>query len=266
MELPAADLVDASLLGEFSIKGSPTSVLPLKRGHINDTYVSTWSTGARYIHQRVNSKIFRDVPALMRNVAAVLAHWRLKAKSDRSGLGLRPLEIVPTTTGGEFLLTSAGEYWRSYRFVEGTRAVDFCRSAAEAREAARAFSKFQEYLLDFDASQLTEVIPGFHDTTARLEQLRVAAEQDPCGRAVVARQLTSQILSRADRARAVVQGLRTGVIPLRVTHNDLKINNVLFDEEGTQAVTVVDLDTCMPGSLLYDWGPDAVYGSPLRRG
>jgi hypothetical protein len=247
-------VVDYRILEAFQISGEPLSFEPLKRGHINDTYVSRWSSGKRYIHQQINSKVFKDVPGLMRNVQRVLAHWRAKAAADRSTTGLRPLELVPTVTGGALYEGGDLGYWRTYQFVEGTRGIDFCRAPSEAREAARAFSKFQEYLLDCSTQGLIEVIPGFHDTPKRLQQLRDAATRDPVGRLRAASRLVEVALQHSERAAAITDGVTSGAIPLRVTHNDLKVNNVLFDDEGRQAVTVVDLDTCMPGSLLYDFG------------
>ena len=209
-----------------------TDVSRYGSGHINDTFKVETASGVRYILQRVNTDIFPP-EMLKENVIRVTEH--LKAK------GIKSLEVI----GYE-------NPWRLYAFLEGYQSVDLVTNPAEAELAAGAFAKFQNDLADLPAPRLGDIIPKFHDTVNRLKLLDEAAAADVKGRkASVAAELAF-IDARREEAAKIVTMMANGEIPERITHNDTKINNVMLAADGTNVV--IDLDTTMPGSALYDFG------------
>lgn len=236
----------------FALEGELRDCSPFRRGHIHDTYVSTWSTPEgprRFLHQRMNREVFHDIPGLMHNIQAItehLAHTREEGAAEA-------LQLVPTR-GGESWLQHASGAWRTYVFVEGTESFDLCTGADQARAAAAAFAHFQSQLRGFDASLLRETIPHFFSTPHRLRQLREAVEEDAAGRGAGCGDEIAFAMARAAEAGVVEDHLASGAIPRRVVHGDTKLNNVLFDVESGEARCIVDLDTCMPGYSLYDFG------------
>lgn len=201
-------------------------------GHINDTFKVETASGVRYILQRVNTDIFPP-DILKANVVRVTEF--LKAK------GIKSLEVV----GYE-------NPWRLYAFLEGYKSIDLVTNPAEAELAAGAFAKFQNDLADLPAPRLGDIIPKFHDTVDRLRQLDEAAQKDVKGRKALVAEELAFIDARREEAAKIVTMMETGEIPERITHNDTKINNVMLAEDGTNVV--IDLDTTMPGSALYDFG------------
>lgn len=201
-------------------------------GHINDTFKVETASGARYILQRVNTDIFPP-DILKANVVRVTEF--LKAK------GIKSLEVI----GYE-------NPWRLYAFLEGYKSIDLVTNPAEAELAAGAFAKFQNDLADLPAPRLGDIIPKFHDTVDRLRQLDEAAQKDVKGRKALVAEELAFIDARREEAAKIVTMMEKGEIPERITHNDTKINNVMLAEDGTNVV--IDLDTTMPGSALYDFG------------
>jgi thiamine kinase-like enzyme len=201
-------------------------------GHINDTFKVETASGARYILQRVNTDIFPP-DILKANVVRVTEF--LKAK------GIKSLEVV----GYE-------NPWRLYAFLEGYKSIDLVTNPAEAELAAGAFAKFQNDLADLPAPRLGDIIPKFHNTVDRLRQLDEAAQKDVKGRKALVAEELAFIDARREEAAKIVTMMEKGEIPERITHNDTKINNVMLAEDGTNVV--IDLDTTMPGSALYDFG------------
>ncbi len=245
-----------SAIEEFAIPGQCTGLEPYERGHIHDTYISTWKRGEdsrRYLHQRINDKVFHDIPALMHNIERVTRHLGQKRPGEHHADGLRMLQLVPTKLGRSFLAAPSGP-WRTYRYVEGTETFDRCESAEQAFAAARAFGEFQAELADLDVSDLRETIPGFFDPVHRMFQFRDALESDPRGRAASVETEIRFVLDHQPMTRVIEEHLNAGRIPRRIVHGDTKLNNVLFDSATGQAVCVVDLDTCMPAWSLYDFG------------
>lgn len=247
-------------LESFKIDGTVLEVSELKKGHIHDTFVSEWSTGKRYIHQRVNQGIFTNVTGLMENIKKVTEHVNAKI-----GLGSEEtvLKLIPTREGALFTTDSKGGFWRTYDFVEGTYNVSVCRDKDEAFKAARAFGRFLSQLSDLKPSSLIETIPRFQSTVMRYEQFREAIANNRSGRASQVREEIDFCLSHESKGIIVDTNMAAGRIPLRVTHGDLKINNLLFSNKTGEGVCVVDLDTCMPGSLLFDFGDLALNASAL---
>lgn len=240
------------LAGQF-LRGAPHG-----SGHINDTFAVELvrnNATTRYILQRINHRIFTDVPALMENIQRVTAHLRAKTRAtlgpDAAG---RVLTLVPQPDGCPFHRDPLGCFWRCYVFIEGARTYDVIETTRQAFEAARAFGHFQRLLVDLPGPRLRETIPNFHHTRKRFEALCHAVAEDRHDRAGGARAEIDFVLGH-EAIVDVLQHLHdTGAIPERVTHNDTKLNNVMLDDRTQEAVSVIDLDTVMPGFALHDFG------------
>jgi Ser/Thr protein kinase RdoA (MazF antagonist) len=200
----------------------------------------------RFLLQRINTQIFHDPVALMKNIERVTTHLAGK-EPDGSR---RVLTLVRTCEGQAWQMDAEGSFWRMYRFIEGTRSYDVVETATQAYEAARAFGEFQRMLAELPAPRLHETIPDFHSTPKRLEALKRAIEADALGRAAGAEREIAFALERESVTRLLVEA----GLPERVTHNDTKINNVLLDERTGQRICVIDLETVMPGLAPYDFG------------
>lgn len=240
---------------EFMLDGSPLSSVRYGNGHIHETYLVTTDSGTDYIMQKINSAVFRDVEKLMQNIAAVTAHL---GKTDANPRHV--LTIVPTKDGKTYLHNAEG-YWRMYVFV--TDSVCFERPETEAAfcASAAAFGGFQKMLADFPAETLHETIPHFHDTPARFEALRRAIREDVKGRVKEAGEEIAFALRYEQECRFLTDLAARGELPLRVTHNDTKLNNVLLDRETLAPLCVIDLDTVMPGIVGNDFGDAIRFGA-----
>jgi len=252
---------DLSWLGDqFVIDGDFISAVPYGSGHINETFAASYGTAdgrrrRRYIHQRINHEVFRDPAALMRNVARVTRHIRAKLEAEAAGeIDRRVLTLVPTRDGADYLVDEDGGYWRTYLFIERAATFDVVEAPEQAREVARAFGEFQKQLTDLEPPSLVDTIPGFHDTPRRLEAFRSAVRDDVARRVAGADEEIRRLESFAPLADTVLSLVRQGLVPLRVAHNDTKINNVMIDDVTGKAVCVIDLDTVMPGLALDDFG------------
>jgi len=244
--------------GRFALEGSFVSAEEIETGLINSTWVMTYETQSnqqqsRYILQCINESVFGNPREVMSNVEKVTSHIRRKADQEQDGQVLR---LYPSCEGKSFVDNGEGGLWRCYNFIEGCRSHDLVETAHQAYQAGRAFGSFLELVSDLDAEGLVEVIPDFHNTRQRYQQLQAAVAADALGRvSEVAAELAlieSMAAVSLDRIEAMEEGSEE--LPLRVTHNDTKINNVLFDVASDEAVCVIDLDTVMPGLSLYDFG------------
>lgn len=220
-------------------------------GHINDTYLVSMP---RFILQRINTSIFRNPEELMENIENVTAFLREKIKAAGGDFERGTLTVVPTKDGRRYYKLDEENVFRVYRFVEGTKTIENSRTPEDLYEAGVGFGHFQKMLADFPVEKLHETIADFHHTPKRVEALRQAIAEDRVGRAKDVKAEIDFALENASWAGCVVEGMASGRIPVRVTHNDTKINNILFDQESGKAVCVIDLDTVMPGSMLYDFG------------
>ena len=245
----------SKILSHFSID---LPVKPFGNGHINSTFCVGEPT--RYILQKINTAVFTDPEGLMKNIAAVTDHIRKKIAEAGRDPARETLTFLPTDEGRFFYSDQSGNCWRVYRFVDGSHVLEAATPELFG-ESARAFGQFQKLLSDFPAESLCETIPRFHDTTARLEQLREAIAENKSGRADEVGEEIEFAFARAGETDTIVAALARGEIPLRVTHNDSKLNNVLFDDQTGKALCVIDLDTVMPGSLLYDYGDALRFGA-----
>jgi Ser/Thr protein kinase RdoA (MazF antagonist) len=242
----------------FAIEGSFVAGGPHGSGHIHDTFVATWQhagRATRFVHQRLNTHVFRDPAAVMRNLERVTAHVRASlAREGVRDLERRCLSLVPARDGSSSWRDGEGRVWRTFRFVEGARTRDVPGDPGVAFQAARAFADFAARLADLDPRELAVTIPRFHDLASRVARLDDARRADPLGRAAGA----GRELEAASRwAALLAAGLaREGAeaLPRRSVHNDCKINNVLLDEASGEALCVIDLDTVMEGTVLFDFG------------
>lgn len=235
---------------QFKIEGAVQSVAPYGEGHINLTLLVT-TDKKRYILQRMNTRVFPDSDALMKNICAVTKH--LKA------CGAETLEVIPTRADDSYL--RGEDNFRMYAFIENTITYQQATDKSVFEDSGRAFGQFQNLLASFDASVLSETIPQFHDTPKRYGDFIDALDQDKFDRAKLCRPETEFVLAHKDTLSKITDGLKDGTIPLRVTHNDTKLNNILMDAETHKARAVIDLDTVMPGSMLYDFGDSIRFGA-----
>ena len=255
----AATAAEALIVAaEFAFGGRILSAAPYGSGHINDTFLTLVESAGgprRFILQRINHQVFKQPDLLMENVARVCAHAHAKLlAAGASDAHRRALRLIPTHQGKAWHVDQAGKRWRCYDFIEGATGHDVVRSPAQAESAAKAFGAFQALLADLPGERLHETIPEFHHTPSRFARFQAALAKDSHGRATAAGPEIAFALARASEVNVVVEALRDGSLPERVTHNDTKLNNVLLDDITQEGVCVIDLDTVMPGSALYDFG------------
>jgi Ser/Thr protein kinase RdoA (MazF antagonist) len=238
-------------------------------GHINDTYCVWYDQAGqrvRYIHQRVNHHVFKDPIKVMENVARVTRHAleELLAHGNPEA-HRRTLTCISARDGKPYAIDADGNLWRTYPFIEGAKGYDEIESDEQAYQAARAFGAFQQLTAGLTGPRLHETIPDFHHTPKRLAALEAAITADIAGRAAdVAEEIAFARARAADCAR-ITDLIASGHIPERVTHNDTKLNNVLLDETTAEGICVIDLDTTMPGSALYDFGDMVRTAAPSTR-
>lgn len=244
----------------FDFGGEVTSVVPYGNGHINDTYAVTCSLAGgsvRFILQRLNPVVFPDRAGLMRNMIAVTEFLRKAVIRDGGDPERECLRLIPLKDGSPYLTDESGDVWRATQFIENTDAYLVAESPEMFASAGEAFGKFMARLGGFDASSLFEVIPRFHDTPDRYARFLASLERNAAGRMDEAKDEIAFVRERREGCSVITDALERGEVPVRVTHNDTKLNNVLIDTATKEAVCVIDLDTVMPGSMLYDFG-DAV--------
>jgi aminoglycoside phosphotransferase (APT) family kinase protein len=248
----------AAIGNQFAVQGEFLCGAEIDSGHINSTYSGTFRQAdgclRRYIFQSINRNVFKDPYAVMRNVECVTRHINNKVLRVKKALGGQTLNLFPARAGGAWVEDAAGGVWRCYNFIEGCVTYDVVENTRQAYQAARAFGSFQDLVSDLDASCICATIPDFHHTRKRFERLMEVATADPCDRLAAVSAEFDFICQREAVTDVLLDGIAAGAIPLRVTHNDTKINNVMIDAESDEAVCVIDLDTVMPGLALYDFG------------
>ncbi len=239
-----------SVAAKFDLQGEVQEICPYGEGHINLTLLVT-TTEKRYIMQKMNTRVFPDPDSLMANICGVTEH--LKARN------IETLNVVPTKEGKPFL--KGDDCYRVYDFIENTVTYQTASDINVFRNSGKAFGEFQNYLAEFDASKLTETIARFHDTPNRFLNFKAALEKDEFNRAKDCQKEIEFVLSHENTYGIAMQGLKDGSLPLRVTHNDTKLNNILMDDKTGEARAVIDLDTIMPGSMLFDFGDSIRFGA-----
>ena len=254
-----------SVAAHFAFGGTLANIKELTAGNINVTYRLTYTEKGvpyQYIIQRINTNAFKDPVSLMDNVGKVTAHIRASYKAEGIDPDRRVLTFVPCDNGTLLYQDAEGGAWRAYHYVDGVTAYDQIESADLFREAGQGFGEFQTRLCDFPAAELVETIPGFHNTAHRYGMFLKAVQEDAAGRVASISDDIAFFKDRMDLAHAIVSKLGDPeMLPLRVTHNDTKLNNVLIDNATGKALCVIDLDTVMPGSSLYDYGDAVRYGA-----
>ncbi len=222
----------------------------LSGGHINDTYL----IDGRYVLQRINHFVFPRPQDIIENMLGVTGFLREKLTARGGDPDRDILQIIPTADGRPVYIDDSGNYWRCTLHIGGTASYETPDSPDMLFEAGRAFGDFQSMLSGYPAVTLHEIIKDFHNTPARVQQLKDAIAADPKGRAKDVREEIGFALGREERAGLLMGLLNEGKLPLRVTHNDTKMSNILFDENTKKAVCVIDLDTVMPGLTAFDFG------------
>lgn len=252
------------VVSSFKYDGEPYSVLPHGNGHINSTFKVECKNGnnvTRYILQKINSNIFPDADALTENIENVTGFLKEKIVKRGGDVLRETLSLVPTVEGKNYYTDQNGEKWRSYLFIEDTVCYEKIENPKDFYNCGYAFGNFQNLLSDFPAEKLHEVIPNFHNTPMRYETFKKAVSADICGRAKSVRKEIDFVNAHARDMSLLTDMLKKGEIPLRVTHNDTKSNNCMFDKKTGKTICVIDLDTVMPGLRAYDYGDSIRFGA-----
>ena len=248
------------LAGVFGLAGQVTRFEVISNGNINATYDVTVTNGSenrRFVFQKLNIHVFKNPKQIMKNISKITAH--IADKLEAEGKSRDCVMHFVVRENGKNYYTDDGSFWRVSEFVPNTVTYNTCDDLEKLESAGRAFGEFQTMLADFDATQLAETIPGFHDTRRYFDSFEQNVSEDPCGRADSVADVINQARNFKELATQLNKLVDEGKLPFRVTHNDTKINNVLFDKDTGEAKTVIDLDTVMPGLVCHDFG-DAIRG------
>jgi hypothetical protein len=244
------------IVSNFQHSGTFKSGAPYGSGHINDTYkiYTVEPEVYNYILQRVNHHVFRDVPGLMENVLRVTSHIKKKIQ-DRPGSepDREVLTVIPSLEGKSYFKDSEGNFWRMYIFIWDNKSYDRVDSPEKAFEGGRMFGQFQSQLADLPGKPLNETIPNFHNIEWRLNTFMETLKRNPVNRASLIQKEIDFVMERSEDMKTILKLGQSGQIPLRITHNDTKFNNVLLDQND-KGLCVIDLDTVMPGYVHYDFG------------
>ncbi len=243
------------ILQNFSIQEEPSAY---GNGHINDTYIV--HSKPSFILQKVNKNVFKQPEQVMENIQNVTDFLRKKIIDAGGNPDRETLTLIPTLDGQPYYKSEDGEYYRVYKFIDNAVSYEQVDDPMQLYHAAKMFGKFQNMLSDYPADTLHETIVNFHNTKSRFADFKRAVEQNLSGRLDTAREEVQFVLDREADCNVVVDAIAEGRIPLRVTHNDTKLNNVMMDPVSGRGVCVIDLDTVMPGSLLYDYGDALRFG------
>ncbi len=250
-----------SIISEFRFEGELISVKEFGSGHINSTYIADFGE-KRYVIQKINTNVFKNPDALMDNVFSVTRYLKNIIIENGGEPERETLKFIRTTDGREYLKTSDGECYRAYIFVENSICYDSADTPEMFKKSGAAFGQFQKLLASFPADTLAETIPHFHDTPWRFaNEFEPAVLKNICSRAESCEEEISFVREREKKLYRITDALLSGEVPLRVTHNDTKLNNILFDKNTGESLAVIDLDTVMPGSALYDFGDSIRFGA-----
>ncbi len=248
----------------FGITDPIISQQEIHSGNINCTYLVTVAAPDKerqYVFQRINSYVFKKPQEVMANILSVTEHIKKKLLEETGSYERRVLSFRLTQDGKPYYYSSKRHFWRVYEYVDNSHAYDMVQTPQQFYEAGYSFGEFQAWLSDFPAETLHEIIPHFHDTPVRYQDFYAALERDADGRCAEVQEEIDFLLAREDECSVLMNGLHDGTLPWRVTHNDTKINNILFDKDSLEAICVIDLDTVMPGTSLFDFGDAVRYGA-----
>ncbi len=260
-----AEICLEEVLGAFDFGDPVVGAIRYGQGHINDTFVvHTQPEDAccrRFILQRMSAAAFKRPGELMENIIGVTEYLGREIESRGGDREREALRVIRPRNGAPYYTDRDGGAWRLYPFVEGTVCYQTARTPELFAASGRAFGQFQRRLQDYPAHTLHESIPRFHDTEDRLAKLKAAAAADKLGRAERCGAELRFMLDREADCSVALQALRSGVLPLRVTHNDTKLNNVLMDRNTGEGICIIDLDTVMPGLAINDFGDSIRFGA-----
>ena len=246
------------IANKFLITDELVAYETIHNGNINGTFFVDFKNGdiiEKYVFQRINTYVFKQPRQIMSNIALITSH--MKSKVEAFGLDKDLyMDFLYTAEGNAFVDEGQG-FWRAYKYVPNSETINQSNDPAKLESAGKAFGQFQKMLSDFDASKLYATIPDFHNTRQRIENFLKDVERDECSRVSSVKSEIEDIKKLIPTAIILNEMLDRGELPLRVTHNDTKINNVLFDTVTGEAKTVIDLDTVMPGLVAHDFG-DAI--------
>ena len=252
------------LFQKFRAEGIFECAIPYGSGHINDTKLITAKTDLgvkKYVLQRINHNVFKKPDELMKNYVGVTSYLS-KIIEKAGGDPMREtLNVIKTKDGEDFYLSPEGEYWRLLVFIDDSLSYDKVERPEQFYESAVAFGNFQYLLRDYPADTLYETIVNFHNTPDRIRLFKEALAADVCGRAKEVKEEIDFVLAREEFAATLEAAHNEGRLPLRVTHNDTKLNNILFDDVTGKALCIVDLDTIMPGYSVNDFGDSIRFGA-----
>lgn len=252
------------VISQFDFQGELKDYRRHGNGHINETYaldyVNEDGTFHQYILQKVNNNVFKEVDLLMENVLNVTSFLRKKIIEANGDPERETMNVIKTKDGKSYLKDDDG-YFRAYVFVSDSMFFDAVDSPEMFKKSGIAFGKFQKLLSDYPAETLNETIPNFHNTKSRYADFIKAVEDNLSGRKDTCLDEIEFVKARKAKTEKLVDMIEKGELPLRVTHNDTKLNNVLFDAITKDCVCVIDLDTVMPGLALYDFGDSIRFGA-----
>ena len=255
----------AEAIGQSRYEGVLIDERPYGSGHINDTYLLTFEIAEmgtiKVILQRMNKNIFTKPIELMENILNVTSYLRKKIIENGGDPDRETLNVIRTVDNMPYFVDSEGEYWRSYKFITDATSYDQVESPEDFYQSAVAFGNFQRLLAEYPAETLHETIEGFHDTKARFQVFKKAVEDDVCGRAASVQKEIQFVLEHEHLANVFADLLEKKEIPLRVTHNDTKLNNIMIDNKTRKGICVIDLDTVMPGLAMNDFGDSIRFGA-----
>lgn len=252
-------------INNFRFQGTLVEDKPYGSGHINDTFLLTYDIPnmgkVKIILQRMNKAIFQKPVELMENVMGVTSYLRKKIVEQGGDPERETLNVIPAADGKPYFIDYRGEYWRAYKYITDATSYDKVEKPDDFYQSAVSFGKFQQLLADYPADTLHETIQGFHDTRARFQVFKKAVKEDVCGRAKDVQEEIQFVLDHEDVANYFGELLANGEIPLRVTHNDTKLNNIMIDNVTGKGICVIDLDTVMPGLAMNDFGDSIRFGA-----
>ena len=259
------DAVIRDAIAQFAIEGTLKEKRPYGNGHINDTFLLTYETSddcqKQYILQRINHSVFKKPVQLMENLVNITEYLRETIIANGGNPDREALNVIKTITGKSYYEDSGHNFWRVLLYIDNTLCLEQVESKKDFYDSAVAFGNFQRLLADFPAHSLHETIPNFHNTPSRFLDFKAAVERDKLDRANLAKAEITFALEHEKDTAVLTTLLREGKLPLKVTHNDTKLNNILFDADTKKALCVIDLDTVMPGLSLYDFGDSIRFGA-----
>ncbi|MBE6707749.1 MAG: aminoglycoside phosphotransferase family protein [Ruminococcaceae bacterium] len=245
----------------FEVTDKPDSFECCSFGHINSTFFVTVKDVKKYVLQKINTSIFKNPDELTANIVGVTKFLRRKVEAMGGDPKREVLHLIRSKQGGYYSKSGDGGYWRMYDYIKGAKTYQIVEDPILFYNSAVAFGNFQKLLSDYPADELHETIPNFHNTVSRFTDFKKALEADVCGRAASVQKEIDFVLERENVCSFITDRIASGEYPLRVTHNDTKLNNVMIDEVTKEGICVIDLDTVMPGSVLYDFGDSIRFGA-----